>query len=140
MPSVPPAPGRLSNTKLWPICLLTCSNTGRAMVSSALPGGNGTTSLIGARVGQAGVCACAFPAWPAISNAARQAMMRMMLVLGAGPGCEKDAAIGNQPARRVNGPNVSAQTLSRQGSLTRSVCDRHHSADHQTLLDPIHRP
>src|SRR5882724_10985294 len=27
-----------------------------------------------------------------------------------------------------------------EGSLTRSVCDRHHSADHQTLLDPVHRP
>src|SRR4030081_278354 len=47
MPMVPPAPGRDSNTKPWPICLPTCSNTGRAIESIALPAGNGVISRIG---------------------------------------------------------------------------------------------
>src|ERR1700730_2436845 len=60
MPSVPPAPARLSHTMDWPIWRATASNTGRATVSMALRGGNGVMSLIGCRVGHA--CPWALPA------------------------------------------------------------------------------
>jgi len=59
-------PGRASNTKPWPICLPTCSNTGRAIESMALPAGNGVISRIGWRVGQV---------WAAAGAATRRAAM-----------------------------------------------------------------
>ena len=52
VPTLPPAPGRLSITIGWPSVRPSGSATTRAMMSGELPGGNGTTSLI-ARAGQA---------------------------------------------------------------------------------------
>ena len=55
---LPPAPGRLSTTTLWPQASVRCFATSRARMSVAPPGGNGTTSRIGL-VGYAGACAIA---------------------------------------------------------------------------------
>ena len=52
VPRLPPAPGLLSTTTGWPSAAASGSATRRAMRSGELPGGNGTTSLIG-RDGQA---------------------------------------------------------------------------------------
>src|SRR5262245_2022283 len=42
-----PAPGRLSMMIGWPSCLLSCSNTMRAVMSLALPAANGMMAVIG---------------------------------------------------------------------------------------------
>ena len=42
----------LSDTKFWPICLPTCSNTMRPTTSVALPAVNGTMTLMGCLAGQ----------------------------------------------------------------------------------------
>src|SRR6185436_17114817 len=47
MPIVPPAPGRFSTITGWPSAACSLSATGRAMVSVAEPGVNGTMTRIG---------------------------------------------------------------------------------------------
>ncbi len=64
IPMVPPAPGRFSSTTGWPSCVLSFSETVRAMMSVELPGVKGTTTLIGF-AGQA----CAHAAVCAVQNA-----------------------------------------------------------------------
>src|SRR5437868_3457996 len=53
---MPPAPGLVSITIGWPTNLETLSRTTRAVVSEALPAGNGLMTLIG-RVGQSSAAA-----------------------------------------------------------------------------------
>src|SRR5690242_4245177 len=48
---MPPAPGLVSSTIGWPTTCEALSRTTRAVVSEALPGGNGLMTLIG-RLGQ----------------------------------------------------------------------------------------
>ena len=56
---VPPAPGRFSMTKDWPICFDTCSSTMRATVSPALPALTALMTSID-RVGQSCATAAEF--------------------------------------------------------------------------------
>ena len=46
-PIVPPAPGRLSTTKVWPICSVNFCASIRPTTSSVPPGGNGMIMVIG---------------------------------------------------------------------------------------------
>src|SRR5262245_33312939 len=51
MAMLPPAPGRLSGTTLWPSCLLSASAMIRAKMSVEPPAANGTIMRIGAAAG-----------------------------------------------------------------------------------------
>src|SRR5947209_3414874 len=51
-PSVPLAPTRFSTTTIWPSAPASLLPTSRATRSSAGPGGNGATNVIGFAVGQ----------------------------------------------------------------------------------------
>ena len=71
MPSDVPAPPRFSTTNVCPICLPTCSNTVRAVISVALPAVNGTMILIGCFAGHS--CAGALSGASAINAMKRRA-------------------------------------------------------------------
>src|SRR5258708_36857000 len=87
MRGMPPAPGRLSTITRWPSGTAIRSLISRAMISGAVPAGDGTMNFTGL-VGQ--VCAATPPAAPSTDRIASNMRARGLMAwppgrAGAGP-------------------------------------------------------